>query len=188
MKGGPNIWGVLLSWLRGEGVTLRARVVLALAVTAVVAVLWHKLDFHAQLGVGVALICAGVYVLLGELHVLLSKDKRFEGSISVTAQADSWMISVYKRDNLMELLDWTSPTLEGAISLAKEYLSKEQCEEVSQADEAMKAALDKIQSGQIDSIIPKYVGVEKICIHRHAMKFVDPPRCADCGKVLSVVN
>lgn len=79
MKGGPNIWGVLLSWLRGEGVTLRARVVLALAVTAVVAVLWHKLDFHAQLGVGVALMCATVYVLAH--YPKLSVMSRYRGDV-----------------------------------------------------------------------------------------------------------
>jgi len=79
MKGGPNIWGVLLSWLRGEGVTLRARVVLGLAVTAVVAVLWHKLDFHAQLGVGVALMCATVYVLA--YYPKLSVMSRYRGDV-----------------------------------------------------------------------------------------------------------
>lgn len=79
MKGGPNIWGVLLSWLRGEGVTLRARVVLGLAVTAVVAVLWHKLDFHAQLGVGVALVCASVYVLA--YYPKLSVMSRYRGDV-----------------------------------------------------------------------------------------------------------
>ena len=79
MKGGPNIWGVLLSWLRGEGVTLRARVVLGLAVTAVVAVLWHKLDFHAQLGVGVALMCASVYVLA--YYPKLAVMSRYRGDV-----------------------------------------------------------------------------------------------------------
>ena len=79
MKGGPNIWGVLLSWLRGEGVTLRARVVLGLAVTAVVAVLWHKLDLHAQLGVGVALMCATVYVLA--YYPKLSVMSRYRGDV-----------------------------------------------------------------------------------------------------------
>ena len=64
MKGGPNIWGVVLSWLRGEGVTARARAVLTLALVAVVAVLWRKIGVTAQpLGVGVALACAAVYVL-----------------------------------------------------------------------------------------------------------------------------
>lgn len=79
MKGGPNIWGVLLSWLRGEGVTVRARVVLGLAVTAVVAVLWHKLDFHAQLGVGVALMCASVYVLA--YYPKLAVMSRYRGDV-----------------------------------------------------------------------------------------------------------
>lgn len=79
MKGGPNIWGVLLSWLRGEGVTLRARVVLGLAITAVVAVLWRKLDFHAQLGVGVTLMCATVYVLA--YYPKLAVMSRYRGNV-----------------------------------------------------------------------------------------------------------
>lgn len=94
MKGGPNIWGVLLSWLRGEGVTLRARVVLGLAVTAVVAVLWHKLDFHAQLGVGVALICATVYVLA--YYPKLSVMSRYRGDVGflITEMTGTLMFAV----------------------------------------------------------------------------------------------
>lgn len=80
MKGGPNIWGVLLSWLRGEGVTSRARAVLALAVIAVIAVLWRKISVTAQpLGVGVALACAAVYVLA--YYPKLAVMSRYRGDV-----------------------------------------------------------------------------------------------------------
>lgn len=62
MKGGVNLWGPVVSWLRGDGVTTRARLVLGLALAAVVAVLWNKLSLTASFAVGITVAYAAVYV------------------------------------------------------------------------------------------------------------------------------
>ncbi len=62
MKGGVNLWGPVVSWLRGDGVTARARVVLGLALVAVVAVLWDKVSLHASFAVTITVAYAAVYV------------------------------------------------------------------------------------------------------------------------------
>lgn len=61
MKGGVLLWGPVVDWLRGEASATRSKLVLVLAVLAVVLVLWQKFTL-ASVGVGVALICALVYV------------------------------------------------------------------------------------------------------------------------------
>lgn len=62
MKGGVNLWGPVVSWLRGDGVTTRARIVLGLAFVAVVAVLWDKVSLHASFAVSLTVGYACVYV------------------------------------------------------------------------------------------------------------------------------
>lgn len=95
MKGGPNIWGVILSWLHGEGVTWRARIVLGLAVVAVVAVLWRKISVTAQpLGVGVALMCAAVYVLAYYPKLVVMSRYRGDGDFLVAEMTTTVLLAL----------------------------------------------------------------------------------------------
>lgn len=71
MKGGVLLWGPVVDWLRGEVAPNKSRAVLALAALAVALVLWQKFSL-SSLGVGVALVCAVVYVVayFPKIHVM----------------------------------------------------------------------------------------------------------------------
>lgn len=72
MKGGVLLWGPFVDWLHGEGVTVRARLILGLAVIAVAGALWHKISVSTSIGVSLALGCAVAYVTayFPKLHVI----------------------------------------------------------------------------------------------------------------------
>lgn len=63
MKSGPNLWAPLVDWLRGSGISTRARVVFGLACVATIAALWSKISLAATFAVTVTVGYAFVYML-----------------------------------------------------------------------------------------------------------------------------
>lgn len=118
MKGGVNLWGPVVSWLRGDGVTARARAVLVLALAAVVAVLWNKLSLTASFAVGITVAYACVYVVayFPKLEVI----SRYRGDVDflIAELTTTLIIALPVAIVVSWVRAWQQSHLEGAVEPA----------------------------------------------------------------------